>query len=237
VAADRTRTRPALPLLLSINGGLVDTMSYLALQGLFAAHVTGNFVTLGASIVFGTSGILPKILALPTFCVVIVATRWVSYPLASRRSPVLRAMLSLKVLLLFLAAGLAIRYGPFASGDSAAALATGLLLVSAMAIQNAAHRIHMGSSPPTTLVTGSTTQIMIDLADLARNPPAMTEEARKAAHTRFKRLGSSVAAFAIGCAAGAILYVTLGTWCFLVPAGLGVIPLLLRLAAYPSDLE
>lgn len=237
MAADSTRTRPALPLLLSINGGLVDTMSYLALQGLFAAHVTGNFVTLGASIVFGTSGILPKILALPTFCVVIVATRWVSYPLASRRSPVLRAMLSLKVLLLSLAAGLAIRYGPFASGDSAAALATGLLLVSAMAIQNAAHRIHMGSSPPTTLVTGSTTQIMIDLADLARNPPAMTEEARKAAHTRFKRLGSSVAAFAIGCAAGAILYVTLGTWCFLVPAGLGVIPLLLRLAAYPSDLE
>jgi uncharacterized membrane protein YoaK (UPF0700 family) len=139
-------------------------------------------------------------------------------------------MLSLKVLLLFLAAALAIRYGPFASGDSAAALATGLLLVSAMAIQNAAHRFHMGSSPPTTFVTGSTTQIMIDLADLARNPAAMTKEACKAAHTRFKRLGSSVAAFAIGCAAGAILYVTLSTWCFLVPAGLGVITLILRFA-------
>jgi uncharacterized membrane protein YoaK (UPF0700 family) len=46
-------------------------MSFLAIQGLFAAHVTGNFVTLGASLVFGTSGILPKLLALPTFCMVI----------------------------------------------------------------------------------------------------------------------------------------------------------------------
>jgi uncharacterized membrane protein YoaK (UPF0700 family) len=146
-------------------------------------------------------------------------------------------MLSLKVLLLFLAAGLAIHYGPFATGDSTAALATGLVLVSAMAIQNAAHRIHMGSSPPTTLVTGSTTQIMIDLADLARNHPDMTEEARKAAYRRLKRLGSSVGAFATGCAAGAILHVTLGTWCFLAPAGLGVITLLLRLSAYSSDLE
>lgn len=235
--ADSTRLRPVLPLLLSVNGGLVDTMSFLALQGLFAAHVTGNFVTLGASIVFGTSGILPKILALPTFCVVIVTTRWASYALASRRWPVLRTMLSLKVLLLLLAAGLAIHYGPFRSGDSAAALATGLILVSAMAIQNGAHRIHMSSSPPTTLVTGSTTQIMIDIADLTRNHSGMTEEARGAARTRLVRLGSSVAAFAVGCAAGAILYATLGTWCFLVPGGLGVITLLLRLAAYPSDLE
>lgn len=234
---DNTRLRPVLPLLLSINGGLVDTMSYLALQGLFAAHVTGNFVTLGAAVVFGTSGILPKLLALPTFCVVIVATRWASYALASRRWPVLRVMLSLKVLLLSLAAGLAIHFGPFASGDGVAALATGLMLVSAMAIQNAAHRIHMSASPPTTLVTGSTTQMMIDLADLSRGHPAVKEEVRAATRTRLKRLGTSVAAFAVGCAAGAILYATLGTWCFIAPVVLGLILLLLRLAAYPSDLE
>jgi uncharacterized membrane protein YoaK (UPF0700 family) len=38
--------RISLPLLLSVNGGYVDTAGFLALQGLFTAHVTGNFVSL-----------------------------------------------------------------------------------------------------------------------------------------------------------------------------------------------
>ena len=37
--------------LLSFNAGYVDTASFLALHGLFSAHVTGNFVTLGAALV------------------------------------------------------------------------------------------------------------------------------------------------------------------------------------------
>ncbi|WP_164045026.1 DUF1275 family protein, partial [Serratia marcescens] len=61
-----------LPLLLSFNGGYVDTAGFLALQGLFTAHVTGNFVTLGASLALGTTGALAKILALPVFCVTII---------------------------------------------------------------------------------------------------------------------------------------------------------------------
>jgi uncharacterized membrane protein YoaK (UPF0700 family) len=39
--------KPSLSTLLSFNAGYVDTAVFLALQGLFAAHVTGNFVTLG----------------------------------------------------------------------------------------------------------------------------------------------------------------------------------------------
>lgn len=35
--------------ILSFNAGYVDTASFLALHGLFAAHVTGNFMTLGGS--------------------------------------------------------------------------------------------------------------------------------------------------------------------------------------------
>ncbi|TLY70750.1 MAG: DUF1275 domain-containing protein, partial [Gammaproteobacteria bacterium] len=37
-----------LPRILSVNAGFMDTAAYLALKGLFTAHVTGNFVTLGA---------------------------------------------------------------------------------------------------------------------------------------------------------------------------------------------
>ena len=73
-----------LPAVLSFNAGYVDTAGYLALQGLFTAHVTGNFVTIGAALVFGTSGVVAKLLALPVFCLVIVATRLASFNLPAR---------------------------------------------------------------------------------------------------------------------------------------------------------
>jgi uncharacterized membrane protein YoaK (UPF0700 family) len=41
-----------------------------------------------------------------------------------------------------------------------------MVLVAAMAIQNAVHRVYLGSEPPSTLMTGTTTQITIDLADV-----------------------------------------------------------------------
>src|SRR6202047_2150966 len=99
MAPPRLKVTP-LPLLLSLNAGFVDTAGFLALQGLFTAHVTGNFVTLGASLVFGTSGVVAKLMALPVFCVVVIATRLTSSALLRTRLPALAFILGLKVLLL-----------------------------------------------------------------------------------------------------------------------------------------
>jgi uncharacterized membrane protein YoaK (UPF0700 family) len=113
--------KPSLPVMLSANGGYVDTAGFLAL---------------------------------PMFCIVVIATRLLSSALAVRNLslgvPVLRALVGLQVALLILGAALAIGLGPFASGDGWAALLTGMTLVAAMAIQNAIHRIHMSAAPPTT---------------------------------------------------------------------------------------
>jgi uncharacterized membrane protein YoaK (UPF0700 family) len=219
--------KPSLPVMLSVNGGYVDTAGFLALHGLFTTHVTGNFVTLGAALVLGTGGAVAKLLALPMFCIVVIATRLLSGVLAARnlRSgvPVLRALVGFKVALLILGAALAIGLGPFASGDGWAALLTGMTLVAAMAIQNAIHRIHMGSAPPTTIMTGNTTQIMIDLADLMRGVPA---DART--RERLSRMSGSVAAFAAGCAAAALIYAKQDVWCFLLPPIVGGYSLWLR---------
>jgi uncharacterized membrane protein YoaK (UPF0700 family) len=57
--------------LLSFNAGFVDTTGFLGLQGLFLAHVTGNFVTLAATLVMGTHGVLAKVLVLPEFVLVL----------------------------------------------------------------------------------------------------------------------------------------------------------------------
>jgi uncharacterized membrane protein YoaK (UPF0700 family) len=216
--------KSSIPALLSFNGGYVDTAGFLALQGLFTAHVTGNFVTIGAALVFGTSGVVAKLLALPVFCLVIIGTRLVSLEFPPNW-PVLQSILTLKLILLTVAAVLAIRLGPFTNGDGAAAIITGMTLVSAMAIQNAAHRIHMGSAPPSTLMTGTTTQIMIDVADTIHGVP---EAGREAIRIRLRRMSMAVVTFAAGAATGALLFKSVGDWCFAVPP---VVALITRIAA------
>lgn len=217
--------KQALPRVLSFNGGYVDTAGFLALQGLFTAHVTGNFVTLGAALALGTSGAVAKLSALPLFCGVVILTRLLSLRLERRGVSAVRPLLLLKLLLLAGAAALALTLGPFTDGDGWAALGTGMVLVTAMAIQNALHRIHLGGAPPTTLMTGNTTQIMIDLADLLRG--GMTPDARTATLARLSALGGAVAAFALGCAAAAGLYAAARMLCFLVPPLLALGALLL----------
>jgi uncharacterized membrane protein YoaK (UPF0700 family) len=205
---------PLLALLMSLNAGFVDTAGFLALQGLFTAHATGNFVTFGAAIVLGTSGALAKLLALPVFCVVVIVTRIFSFYLPAVGLPIFRSMLAIKTLLLAVGGAAAVHFGPFVQGDSWQAITTGMILVAAMAIQNAAHRIHMGTDPPSTLMTGTTTQIMIDVADVLRRAPASV---LIVARPRVSKMSANVAMFALGCAAGACLYAKLGTWCFVLP--------------------
>lgn len=212
--------RSVLSPLLSLNAGYVDTAGFLALSGLFTAHVTGNFVTFGAAVAQGSSGVLAKLLVLPVFCIVIVATRTIAFPYQQQGRPVMRIMLGVKFLLLAIAAALAIFSGPFQDADNWPALAIGLTLAAAMAIQNAIHRIHMTAEPPTTLMTGSTTQIMIDIADLLSGAAG---DNRPAVLARLRRMSANVAAFAAGCGLGAIAWSSHGNLSFLFPPALAAI--------------
>src|SRR5271155_1054347 len=121
--------KPSLPVLLSVNGGYVDAAGYLALHGLFAAHVTGNFVTLGAALVLGTSGALAKVLALPVFCLVVLLARLSAHSLRARSRPVMGTLLAAQLALMVLGAALATLFGPFANADGYAALVTGMVFV------------------------------------------------------------------------------------------------------------
>jgi uncharacterized membrane protein YoaK (UPF0700 family) len=47
--------------------GYVDTLSFIALFGLFTAHVTGNFVLIGASVAGFGQGVFLKLMAFPAF--------------------------------------------------------------------------------------------------------------------------------------------------------------------------
>ncbi|SHN82791.1 YoaK family protein [Bradyrhizobium erythrophlei] len=217
-------SRPALPLVLSFNAGFVDTAGFLALQGLFTAHVTGNFVTLGASLVLGTSGAIAKLLALPVFCVMVIGARWLGTLLSHHSTHPFVPLLVLKVLLLIAGSAMAIHFGPFHDGDSWQAIATGIVLVAAMAIQNAVHRVHLSSAPPSTLMTGTTTQVMLDIADVI-----YPREGAQVQTARLAQMATNVVVFAIGCGAAALLYARFSVWCFVVPPLVGALSLIIRL--------
>jgi uncharacterized membrane protein YoaK (UPF0700 family) len=133
--------------------------------------------------------------------------------------------LAIKVLLLVAGATLVIHFGPFHDGDSWQAITTGMVLVAAMAIQNAVHRVHLASSPPSTLMTGTTTQVMLDIAD-----KIYPREGASAPPARLVQMATNVVVFAIGCGAAALLYTRLSVWCFVVPPVVGAISLILRIA-------
>ncbi len=213
---------PSLPMLLSFNGGYVDTLGFLALSGLFTAHVTGNFVTLGATAALGLGGALSKLLALPMFCIVVFASRLVCLKLQNAgRSPI-RPMLLVKLALLTAVALYALYHGPFNASETVATFVVAMLLVSAMAIQNGLHRAHLAKAPPSTLMTGTTTQIMLDLADLLADPKADEVAAAKA---RIKKMSAAVFTFALGCGFGAAGYIYAPAAAFSLPAILALVAL------------
>jgi uncharacterized membrane protein YoaK (UPF0700 family) len=220
------RGRLTVAALLSFNGGFVDTVGFLGLSGLFVAHVTGNFVTLGAALVLGSHGILNKILALPEFLAVIALARLAGGVARRRGWPALRIMLTTEVILLAAFFGLAVTFGPFENADRPLALLTGFAGIAAMALQNALQRVHLASLPPTTLMTGSTTQATIDAVDLLAGTAAGDAPAVR---TRLSRMAMSVLLFAAGCAAGALLFWLAGFWCLAVPVIVGAIAAAMRL--------
>jgi uncharacterized membrane protein YoaK (UPF0700 family) len=189
-------------------------------------------VTLGAALVFGNSGALAKTLALPMFCLAVLLCRLLAFRLKAAGRPVLRSLLKLQLLLFLVVAGLAAWQGPFEDPDRGWALLVGMTLVAAMAMQNAAHRAHLSHTPPSTVMTGTTTQIMLDLAEILHG---VRPEAAAVTWARLERLTLSVAVFAAGCGLAALLYTHLGTWCFCVLPLLGLCTLALRAEIAQAD--
>jgi uncharacterized membrane protein YoaK (UPF0700 family) len=212
--------------LLSLNGGFVDTIGFLGLQGLFTAHVTGNFVTLAAALVLGTHGVIAKLLALPEFVAVIVVARLLSMALTARGMPALRYLLVAKVAFLLAFFVLAVSLGPFPNSDVPVALLTGFTGIAGMAVQNAVQRVHFGTLPPTTLMTGNTTQATLDAVDLLFGGGGGAGDAGRgdqaaAVRTRFGRTVRSIAWFALGCALAAVLFYWTGFWSLAAPVVVG----------------
>jgi uncharacterized membrane protein YoaK (UPF0700 family) len=198
-------------ILLAFTAGFVDTVGFVALFGLFTAHVTGNFVMIGASLVQHRPGVIVKLLALPTFVLLVAATRLWARRQERRGGGSRTVLLSTQILLLgcFLGAGLAAT--PIVDPDAAWPIAAGLLGVAAMAVQNAGARLTFPDLAPTTVMTGNVTQAVIDAVDL------LCGGAPDAIRARFAKMWPAVLAFAVGACGGGVAVANIGFLCLLCP--------------------
>jgi uncharacterized membrane protein YoaK (UPF0700 family) len=191
--------------------GFVDTCGFVALFGLFTAHVTGNLVLIGATLAEPHSGLIAKLLALPVFVLAVALGRGLILVLEGRGRKAAAPLLVAQALLLcgFLVAGLWAE--PVTNGDAPRAILAGMFGVAAMALQNLASRTVFAGHAPTTVMTGNVTQLVIDLADrlFGRGTPASA--------ARFRKMAPAVLAFTGGALAGALGFANLGFACLGLP--------------------
>ena len=216
---------PGHGMLLAFTGGFVDTLGFVALFGLFTAHVTGNFVLIGAAMAGdGHADVVGKLLALPTFVIGVAATRLFQLQRERQGRDTAAPLVAIQLagLVAFMFAG--VGAGPFAHGGGMHAIGVGLMGVLAMSVQNTAARSVFSRLTPSTVMTGNVTQLVMDLVDIATRAPGMA-----AAGARLHKAWPPVATFAAGSLAGGLGYAHAGFWALLAPCiALAVLLRLLR---------
>ncbi|HEY8879501.1 MAG TPA: YoaK family protein [Roseateles sp.] len=193
--------------LLALAAAYVDTCGFIGLFGLFTAHVTGNFVLIGAELVSRHDAILTKLLALPVFLASVLLTAQAEVVLQRRGRAAAAWLLGVEAALVAAAAVVAWRLPAPGHADDASTMAIGFVLIAAMGVQNALMRTSLAGPVQTTVMTGNVTQIAIDL--LAR----ATGRADATALARIANAWPAILGFAAGSALGAAGYAWLGFTC------------------------
>lgn len=175
---------------LAFVAGFADAASFVGADGIFCAHVTGNFVVLAADLARGARA--DEWLKLATFPLFVVAVLAMAKIHAHRAPRTARWLLLVAAVLVGAAALVGALVPSGAPGPGRSAVVA--LLVLAMAVQNATHRLHPALGPMTTVMTGNVTGFLVDAV-----LPGAPERASKRRAT-----GWIIAAFAAGCAAGAL---------------------------------
>jgi uncharacterized membrane protein YoaK (UPF0700 family) len=208
----------AMPMLLSFVAGYVDSYTYLALFGLFAAQVTGSFVIAGAEFVTRDYGIAGKLLAIVAFVVATALTAaliiWVR---KAGRAP-LPWMLLLEAALLAIFTAM-ILFGPaIENARDWHGIVAGLIAASAMGAQSVLVRLLMKGIPQTNVMTGNMTQLGIGITELiiarrrlrhSRHDPDDVRDFEKV-REQLLIVVSIAGGFLVGAAIGAVAFASIG---------------------------
>ncbi|MET0634651.1 MAG: YoaK family protein [Chitinophagaceae bacterium] len=205
---------------LSFIAGFVDTAGFIALFGIFTAHITGNLVLAG-TVLFneGTTGNLAgKLLMIPVFMASVLFS---GYIIKYRKASVRHLVLAESVFLTcFALAGSYLLYNKANPPDGVVALVASFAVIG-MAIQTTYMREQLGGYTPSTVMTGNITQFSIDLfniADYHLSKKAKNTEDEKATVRSLQKISTALTGFSTGCVSGAFLVKYTGLICCILPA-------------------
>jgi uncharacterized membrane protein YoaK (UPF0700 family) len=193
-------------IILSFVAGYADTSTFVGADGLFSAHVTGNFVILAYDIVTNNiAGSWIKLIAFPVFILaVFISTLIIDYVHDDKKA--VNRFIILEGFML-VTAGLISWIYRHENTDSVIKDLIPMLVVFAMGLQNACGRFFAKEFlAPTTVMTGNTTQFIIDLTGFLKNKDQEMQNLRlKIVHALYVILP-----FLIGCISGAVITKAVG---------------------------
>ncbi|TRW25892.1 DUF1275 domain-containing protein [Flavobacterium zepuense] len=183
-------------LLLTIIAGFCDTVTFVAADALFSAHVTGNFIVFAYQIVKG-SDILAwvKLLTFPIFIVAVMVGGRIGATATNRYKLLLWEGVLLTV------GGLTVLLLNYMYGYSNWIIyPVAMTVVFAMGLQNAFGKLYAKETyGPTTMMTGNVTQAALDLGNLFR-----TRFKDSVDIINFKTQLVTLSGFLAGCFLGAV---------------------------------
>jgi uncharacterized membrane protein YoaK (UPF0700 family) len=197
---------------LSFMAGFADASSFVGADGIFCAHVTGNFVVLAADLArHARADEWLKLATFPIFVAAILVSTSIHRRFGTEPTPrSTRALLAVKSALF--AVAVAVTFVVPTSTPGLGRTLVVSLLVAAMGMQNAIHRLTPTLGPMTTVMTGNVTQWFVEAR--IPGPPANADKHRLLAFV--------ILAFALGCVGGALGVARFGFAVLVVPTGVAL---------------
>ncbi len=196
-------------LLLTMIAGYCDTVTFVAADSIFSAHVTGNFIVFAYQIIKGSDiHAWIKLLTFPVFIIAVITGGRIALKATNRYT-----LLFWEGVLLLLSGIASYVFGYMNIFTEWAMYAVALTTVFGMGLQNAFGKLYSKETHgPTTMMTGNVTQAALDLGNLIKNgfkdPEVMVS---------FKKQLLTIIGFLIGCFLGAIAGKLFGLGTLIVP--------------------
>ncbi|MFB9076688.1 YoaK family protein [Flavobacterium procerum] len=192
-------------LLLTMIAGYCDTVTFVAADSIFSAHVTGNFIVFAYQIVKGSDAhAWIKLLTFPIFIIAVIVGGRIVLKSVNRYT-----ILFWEGIILLLSGIASYAFGYLEIFSEWAMYGVAMTTVFAMGLQNAFGKLYAKETHgPTTMMTGNVTQASLDLGNLIKNGTSDSDSLLS-----FKKQLVTITGFLAGCFLGAVAgkYFGLGT--------------------------
>lgn len=202
-------------LLLTMIAGYCDTVTFVAADSIFSAHVTGNFIVFAYQIIKGSDAhAWIKLLTFPIFIFAVIVGGRIALKSVNRYT-----ILFWEGIILVLCGAASYVFGYLEIFSEWAMYIVAMTTVFAMGLQNAFGKLFAKETHgPTTMMTGNVTQASLDLGNLIKNG---TNDADSL--LSFKKQLVTIFGFLIGCFLGAVAGKFFGLGTLILPGAAMII--------------